>query len=61
MKAKKAKDEDGKNNPEVNKSVCSENKRKWMNPFTQTGYINPFVLEYFTDLKNGKLDSKAFK
>ena len=41
--------------------VWSENKRKWMNPFTQTGYINSFVREYFVDLKNEKLDSKEFK
>ena len=32
-----------------------------MNPFTQTGYINSFVCEYFVDLKNEKSDSKEFK
>ena len=62
MKAiKKTKYEEGKNNPKVNKSVWSENKRKWMNPFTQAGYINPFVHEYFADLKNEKSDSVKFK
>ena len=58
--SKKAKYEEDKNNPKVNKSVCSKNKRKWMNPFTQTGYIHPFAHEYFIYLKNEKPDSKEF-
>ena len=61
LKAKKAKYEEDKNNPKVNKSVWSENKRKWLNPFTQTRHINLFVCEYFVDLKNEKSDSKEFR
>ena len=61
LKAKKAKYEEDKNNLKVNKSVWSENKRKWLNPFTQIGHINPFVCQYFVDLTNGKSDSKEFR
>ena len=49
LKAKKTKYEADKNNPSINKSVWSENKRKWVHPFTQTGYINSFVREFFVD------------
>ena len=41
--------------------MWSEIKRKWVNPFTQTGYINPFVCGYLVDFKNEKSDSKEFK
>ena len=61
LKAKKAKYEEDKNNLKVNKSVWSENKRKWLNPFTQTGHINPFACQYFVDLTNEKSDSKEFR
>ena len=61
LKPIKAKYEEDKNNPKVNKSVWSENKRKWMTPFTQTGYIDPFFHDYFVNLKNEKLDSVEFK
>ena len=61
MKVKKAKYEADKNHPSINISVWSENKRKWMHPFTQTGFINPFVGEFFVDLMNEKSNSKEFK
>ena len=61
LKPIKAKYEEHKNNPKVNKSVWSENKIKWMSSFTQTGYIDPFFHDYFVNLKNEKLDSVEFK
>ena len=61
LKAEKAKYEEDKNNPKVNKSMWSENKRKWVNLFTQKGYINHFAREYFVDLKNEKSDLKEFE
>ena len=61
MKAKKTKYLEDKNNPKVNKSVRSENKRKGTNPLTKTGYINAFLYKYFVDLKNKKSDSVEFK
>ena len=61
LKAEKAKYEEDKNNPKVNKSKWSENRRKWVNLFTQKGYINPFAREYFADLKNEKSDLKKFE
>ena len=61
LKAKKAKCEADKNDPSINKSVWSENKKKRVHPFTQTGYINPFVREFFVDWKNEKSDFMEFK
>ena len=49
LKAKKAKCEADKNDPSIHKSVWSENKKKRVHSFTQTGYINPFVREFFVD------------
>ena len=45
LKAKKAKYEEEKNILKLPNLCAVKIKAKWMNPFTQTGYINPFVHE----------------
>ena len=39
LQDRKRKYEADKNDPAINKSVWNEKRRKWVNPFNQTGYI----------------------
>ena len=61
LQDRKRKYEADKNDPAINKSVWNEKRRKWVNPFNQTGYIQPSVRELFIDLRNEKCDNVQFK
>ena len=60
MKEKKAKYEADKKDPKINKAVWNEIKRRWVHPFTQTWYIQPFVRSYFAGMKTENCNSKEF-
>ena len=61
LRAKKAKYEADKKDPKINKAVWNEKKRRWVHPFTPTGYIKPFVCSYFADMKTENSYSKEFR
>ena len=50
-----------KKDPKINEAVWNEKKRRWVHPFTQTGYIQPFVRSYFADMKTENCNSKEFR
>ena len=47
LQAKRAKFEQDKRNPEINKAKYREKAKKWVHPFSQKGYIQPSVREIF--------------
>ena len=51
LTAKKVKYEADKKDPKINKSVWNEEKRRWVHPFSQTGYIQLFVRSCFANMK----------
>ena len=59
LQIKKAKFEEDKRNPEVNKGKYN-NKGKWVYPFSQKGYVQPSVREIFPNLKDSTTDNKDF-
>ena len=61
LKAKKAKYEADKKDPKINKAVWNEKMRRWVHPFTHTGYIQPFVCSCFADMKTEKCNSTEFR
>ena len=61
LSERKRKFNEDKRDPTVNKSVWNEKRKKWVSPFTQTGYIAPTVQEIFPDLTKETCDSKEFK
>lgn len=60
LRAKKAKFEEDKRNPQINKAKYNEKTKRWVHPFTQKGYIQPSVREIFPNLKDVKCDDKVF-
>ena len=61
VQERKRKYEEDKKNPEINKVIWNEKRKKWVHPFTQTGYIQPTVRKVFIDLKDEKSDTNGFK
>ena len=55
VQERKRKYEEDKKNPEINKATWNEKRKKWVHPFTQTGYIQPTVRKVFIDLKDETL------
>ena len=60
LQAKRAKFEQDKRNPEINKAKYSRKAKKWVHPFSQKGYIQPSVCEIFQNLNDTKCDEKVF-
>ena len=61
VQERKRKYEEDKKNPDINKAIWNEKRKKWVHPFTQTGYIQPTVRKVFIDLKDEKSDTNDFK
>ena len=61
VQERKRKYEEDKKNPQINKTIWNEKRKKWVHPFTQTGYIQPTVRKVFIDLKDEKSDTNDFK
>ena len=61
MSERKRKFDADKQNPAVNKSVWNDERKKWTNPLTQTGYLQPTVREIFPDLSGERCDATDFK
>ena len=55
MQERKRKYEEENKNPEINKAMWNEERKKWIYSFTQTGYIQPIVREVFIDKKMRKV------
>ena len=49
------------NPPLMNKRVWNAKRKKWVDPFSQQGYVQPAVREFFPDLKNATNNDSEFK
>ena len=49
-----------KKNPEINKAILNEKRKKWVHPITQTGYNQPKVRQVFIDLINDFKNATKF-